>query len=150
MRWAPVAVAALAVAGTVTGLGYAAASADDGPGAAPLGPGPATVELTIRNSRFQPAQLEVWEGTQVRFVVRNEDPIGHELVVGDEELHRRHEGGTEAAHPPVPGEVSLPPLRTGATVVQLDDPGTVRMVCHLPRHEDYGMVGAIEVRERPG
>jgi FtsP/CotA-like multicopper oxidase with cupredoxin domain len=25
----------------------------------------------------------------------------------------------------------------------------VRMVCHLPRHEDYGMAGVVEVVARP-
>ena len=81
----------------------------------------------------------------MRFVVHNTDPIGHELVVGPEALHLRHAEGTEAAHPPVPGEVSLGPLQTGATVYEVDDPDDVRMVCHLPRHEQYGMTGVIEV-----
>ncbi len=28
---------------------------------------------------------------------------------------------------------------------EFDDPGTTRMVCHLPRHEQYGMTGTVQV-----
>lgn len=148
MRAAGLVVAALVVGAAVTGGGYAVVAAEDDATAATLGPGTVTVEVTIEDSRFHPDRIRVHEGTQVRFVVRNTDPIGHELVVGPEELHLRHEQGTEAAHPPVPGEVSLGPLETGATVYEAgraDGDGPTRMVCHLPRHEQYGMVGTIEV-----
>ncbi len=53
-------------------------------------------------------------GTVVRFVVTNDDPILHELIVGDDAVHARHATGTEAAHPPVSGEVSVRPGDTGA------------------------------------
>jgi uncharacterized cupredoxin-like copper-binding protein len=137
-------VAALVVGGAVTGGGYAVVAADED-AEPPLGPGTETVTITIEDSRFHPDRIRVHEGTQVRFVVRNTDPIGHELVVGPESVHLRHEEGTEPAHPPVPGEVSLGPRQTGATVYDFDDPGTLRIVCHLPRHERYGMVGVVEV-----
>lgn len=148
MSWIGTTVAALVVGAAVAGGGYAAASADAAPSGEVRGPGTTTVTISIRDSRFTPDRIEVWEGTQVRFVVRNEDPIGHELVVGPESVHLRHARGTEAAHPPVPGEVSLGPGQTGATVFELDDAGTLRMVCHLPRHERYGMTGEVVVRPR--
>lgn len=148
MSWIGTTVAALVVGAAVTGGGYAAASADRGDLGAVRGPGTTTVTVTVRDSRFTPDRIEVWAGTQVRFVVRNEDPIGHELVVGPESVHLRHAGGTESAHPPVPGEVSLGPGQTGATVYGFEAPGTLRMVCHLPRHERYGMTGEVVVRGR--
>ncbi|HEX9970032.1 MAG TPA: hypothetical protein VGB03_07825, partial [Acidimicrobiales bacterium] len=40
-----------------------------------------TVELTARRSRFTPEVVTVRAGTAVRVVVRNEDPIDHELIV---------------------------------------------------------------------
>lgn len=143
-------LAALVVGGAVAGAGYASAAVAEDSGRDVRGPGTTTVALTIRDSRFHPARLRVWEGTQVRFVVRNEDPIAHELVVGPESVHTRHQAGTEAAHPPIPGELSLGPGQTGATVYDFTRADTLRTVCHLPRHEDYGMVGAIEVVARPG
>ena len=142
-------VAGLLVGAAVTAGGYAAASGDDASAGPVRGPGTADVVVTIRDSRFTPDRIRVWEGTQVRFEVRNTDPIGHELVVGPEALHERHRGGSEASHPPVPGEVSLGPGQTGATVYDAERPGPVEIVCHLPGHEAYGMVGTVEVVARP-
>jgi uncharacterized cupredoxin-like copper-binding protein len=145
VRFAGTAVAALLVGGVVTAGSYAVVAADEGAAGPILGPGTETVTITITDSRFTPERIRVHEGTQVRFVVRNTDPIGHELVVGPESVHLRHESGTEAAHPPVPGEVSLGPGQTGATVYDFDGPDDLRIVCHLPRHETYGMVGLVQV-----
>ena len=145
MRGVGLLVAAVLVGGAVTGGAYVVAAED--PGGPIRGPGTTTVTITIEDSRFHPDRIRVYDGTQVRFVVRNEDPIGHELVVGPESVHLRHERGTEEAHPPVPGEVSLGPGQTGATVYDFDVAEPTRIVCHLPRHEDFGMVGLVEVVE---
>lgn len=148
MRLLGTLLAGLLAGGAVTASGYAVAAAEDG--ADPVsGPGTVTITLTIRDSRFSPEHVRVWAGTQVRFMVRNRDPIGHELVVGPESVHLRHARGSEAAHPPVPGEVSVGPGQTGATVYEFEDPGDLRFVCHLPRHEDFGMAGVVEVLPRP-
>jgi uncharacterized cupredoxin-like copper-binding protein len=45
----------------------------------------------------------------------------------------------------VPGEVSLGPGQTGATVYDFDGSRDLRIVCHLPRHEAYGMEGLADV-----
>ena len=139
--------AALVAAAAVgaTGAGYAVAAVDrDGPD--PIGPGLVTLEVRMEHSRFSlPADLTVQQGTLVEFVVANEDPINHELVVGDDEVHARHEQGTEAFHPPVPGEVSVGPGERGVTTYLFDEPGTVRYVCHLPGHAAYGMEGELRV-----
>ena len=110
-----------------------------------LGPGTVTVELEFQHSRFRPARLEVVEGTTVRFVVHNTDPIDHEFIVGDAAVHRRHELGTEPYHPPKPGEVSVAAGTTAETTYDFHEPGTVVMACHLPGHFAFGMRGEIEV-----
>lgn len=150
MRGLGAVVTGLVVGAAVTAGGYAVNAADQETTAGTRGPGTVTVTLDIRDSHFTPDRIAVWEGSQVRLVVRNHDPINHELVVGDEAIHQRHRGGTEAAHPPVPGEVSVGPGQTGATVIDVDHPGAMRMVCHLPRHEAFGMVGELLIRPRPG
>ena len=81
----------------------------------------------------------------MRFVVRNHDPIRHELIVGPPEVHARHAAGHEAVHPPVPGEVSVEPDATAETVYEFDQVGTVIFACHLPGHDEYGMNGQVEV-----
>ena len=110
------------------------------------GDGERTVTLTARWSRFEPARLVVPAGTTVRFVVRNEDPIAHELIVGDQAVQDRHEKGTEAHHGARPGEVSAPPGETVETTYRFDRRGTVLFGCHLPGHWAYGMRGTITVR----
>ena len=86
------------------------------------------------------------EGTLVRFVIRNDDPIRHEFVLGPPEVHARHAAGTEALHPPVPGEVSLDPGETAETIYVFDAPGHLEYMCHLPGHAQYGMRGTVHVQ----
>ncbi len=114
-----------------------------------LGPGRVRVELDIDYSAYSTAAIEVYEGTLVEFVVRNHDPINHELVVGGPEVHARHRIGNEAAHPPIPGELSLAPDAVGLTIFRFDEPGVVEFACHLQGHYDYGMRGMIEVLPIP-
>ena len=81
----------------------------------------------------------------MRFVVSNDDPINHELIVGPQSIHDRHRNGTEAEHPPRPGEISVGPDEQGVTRYTFDTPGTIEIACHLPGHYDYGMRGEVEV-----
>jgi len=127
----------------VASAGYAVAPS--GSEAEALGPGVVQVEVGIENSRFDFGPLRVQEGTLVEFVVTNDDPIDHELVVGDEEVHARHLIGTERRHPPVPGEVSVAPGDRALTFYEFTEPGTIVYACHLPGHLAYGMQGTIEV-----
>ena len=110
-----------------------------------LGPGDVTVKLTIHHSRFSPDRLRVAPGTTVHFVVDNQDPIDHELIVGDAEVHRRHEAGTEPVHPPRPGEVSVAALTTASTTFVFGDPGSVLTRAACPGHFRYGMSGTVDV-----
>lgn len=133
------------VAAATTGGGLLAAYDDRPPPAKALGPEPVTVVVDIEHSRFEPSYLRVEAGTEVRFVVANGDPINHELIVGPESVHDRHANGSEASHPPKPGEISIGPDGQGVTSYVFDDVGTVEMACHLPGHYDFGMRGEIEV-----
>ena len=146
MRWARlwVRLRALVVAATVAAAGYgadAAAGSDDGA----RGPGVVRVPVRIEHSRFSFDELTVRAGTIVELVVANDDPIDHELVVGDDDVHARHAAGTERVHPPVPGEVSVGAGEVGFTYYAFDEPGTYEVICHLPRHAEYGMVAMIRV-----
>ena len=138
-------VVAVAVAGGIAG--YALDRDSPPAGADALGPGEVTVELGIEHSRFSFDRLQVRPGTTVRFQVRNTDPIAHELIIGDDGVHHRHATGTDAIHPPVPGEVSVGPHESGLTTYTFDQPGTVVFACHLPGHLDYGMKGIVVVTD---
>ena len=137
----------IAVATTIaiTLAGYARVDTAHADSDVALGPGLVTVDVGIRYSRFSFSTLRVHPGTLVRFVVHNDDPIHHEFIVGDASVHLRHERGTEAVHPPVPGEVSVSPDDVGETFYRFDAPGRYLFACHLPGHFAYGMHGYVIV-----
>jgi uncharacterized cupredoxin-like copper-binding protein len=123
-----------------------------GPGAAPAragsesgGGGERLVVVTVHYSRFSTDTLRLAPGTTVRFIIRNQDPIGHELIVGDGAVQLRHERGTEAHHEARPGEVSVAPGAEVETTYTFGAPGRLMFGCHLPGHWAYGMHGTIEV-----
>ncbi len=137
---------ALVVAAVVAAAGYGVVAARaEKPELPVLGPGTVTVALDVEHTLFSAERLRVVEGTRVRFVVVNGDPINHELIVGPPDVHARHAQGTEAEHPSVPGEVSVRAGSTGITTFRFDQPGTFEFACHLPGHYEYGMRGTVEV-----
>ncbi len=107
-------------------------------------PSARTVVITIHHSAFEPVELDVRPGETIRFVIRNTDPIDHEFIVGDREVQDVHERGTEASHPPRPGEVTVPAgqiVRTSFTFGEDD----LLFGCHIPGHWAYGMRGIVLV-----
>lgn len=129
----------LAVA--LVGLAAASAPAAAGPEAVP---GRRTVEIRIEYSRFAISQLDVRPGETIRFVVRNTDPIPHEFIVGDQAVQDAHERGTEAYHPPRPGEVTVLAGQTMTTTFTFGEQDLL-FGCHLPGHWAYGMRGVVNV-----
>lgn len=103
------------------------------------------VTIRIRYSAFDPTEISVPAGVPVTFTLVNEDPIDHEWLIGDDEFHDAHRTGTHAVHGAVPTEVTIPALGTARTTITFDRPGTYAYICHLPRHEAYGMVGLLTV-----
>jgi uncharacterized cupredoxin-like copper-binding protein len=84
-------------------------------------------------------------GSPVTLSLANEDPIEHEWTIGVEASHARHRTGPEPYHDEIPTDVTLRPFETRTTVVVFDQPGDYKYICHLPGHEEYGMVGTIRV-----
>ncbi len=116
------------------------------------GPEPPTVTsatIGIHFSKFVAGEIVVKAGTPVTFTLANQDPIEHEWIVGDKATHERHRTGTEPYHDQIPTEVTLRAFETRTTVVVFDKPGEYKYVCHLPGHEEYGMVGTIRVVADP-
>src|SRR3954447_27005464 len=104
-----------------------------------------TVTIGIHYSHFTPVAISVPAGVPITFVLRNDDPIDHEWIVGDEATHTRHRLGTEQQHGDRPTEQSIAALSSVRTTVTFATPGTYRYICHLPGHEAYGMVGVVTV-----
>ena len=104
------------------------------------------MQIDIHYSRYEPARVSVPVGVPVRFVLRNHDPIDHEWIVGDAVVHALHRTGTEVHHGARPTEVSIAALQATETIVTFPAPGTLQFICHLPGHEQYGMVGTLDIR----
>lgn len=115
-------------------------------GCAPATGSERTVRLVIEHSAFHPQRLEFERGETVRFVVVNDDPIDHELIIGDEAVQEAHEKGTEKHHGTKDGEVSVGAGGSAETTYTFDEQGTLIFGCHLPGHYDYGMRGEIRVQ----
>ncbi len=101
--------------------------------------------IRIEHSRFAPGAFEVAAGETVTFTVVNDDPIDHEVIIGDEAVQRLHESGDEQHHGEEPGEISVAALSTAETTVTFGAPGRVFFGCHLPGHYAYGMKGVITI-----
>jgi uncharacterized cupredoxin-like copper-binding protein len=132
-RWLPIVTGIVAAGAIGSAVAFAAVRADD------------PVEIRIRLSTFAPAEIHAQPGLPIEIVVRNDDPIDHEWIVGDEGLHERHRAGTEPVHDARPTEVTVPAGEVRRTTVTFAEPGTYRFICHLPGHEAYGMVGTLIV-----
>ena len=129
------AAAALLTALALSGCAPAAAAA------------PREVTIAFRYSQFSPRALTVPAGVPLLITLRNDDPIGHEWIVGTPEVHAAHRVGTEPVHEDRATEVSVPPFSSRTTTVVLEA-GTYEFICHLPGHEAYGMRGTLTVRAR--
>jgi uncharacterized cupredoxin-like copper-binding protein len=138
-------LAAILAAALLAGAGSAVASGwldDQGAGTPP----PRTVTIRIHFSRFDQDVVDVAPGQTIRFVVVNTDPIDHEFIVGDRGIQLAHERGTEAHHPPRPGEISVPAGETVETTMTVAASGEPLLFgCHLPGHYAFGMRGEIRV-----
>ncbi len=111
------------------------------------GPRPATsIEIVIHYSHFEPSAFTVPVGVPVTITLRNDDPIDHEWIVGDDAVQAVHRTGTELLHPSRPTEMVIPAGLTRVTTVTFEQTGALRYICHLPGHEAYGMVGIVTIR----
>lgn len=130
------ALAALFVTGLVAVVAASAAGAGN----------PTRIEIRVHYSQFGPTAITVPAGRPVTFVIRNDDPIDHEWIVGDDAVQQRHRTGTEEHHDSRPTEISIPALSTRETTITFAQPVVWRYICHLPGHEAYGMVGTLVTR----
>lgn len=114
-------------------------------GCAPTQPPSDQVTISFRFSHFEPSGVRVPLGVPITVTLVNDDPIGHEWIVGPPDVHAVHRVGTEPEHEGRPNEVSVPPYATRTTTVIFDQPGAYAFICHLPGHEAYGMTGTLTV-----
>ena len=100
--------------------------------------------------RFRPAELTVKRGETVRFRVKNNGKVMHEMVLGTmadlkehAEMMKKHPGMEHEE----PHMVHVAPGKSGAMVWQFTNPGEFYFGCLVPGHFDAGMVGKVKVTE---
>jgi len=119
---------------------------------------PRNVTRTVRISgsdtmRFSPAELTARQGETIRFVVRNDGKVMHELVLGTlEELQQHAEWMRRFPNMEheEPYMVHLAPGQSGEVIWQFTEPGEFHFGCLVPGHFEAGMKGRIRVVANPG
>ena len=125
------------------GLGAALLTLVAGSACAP--PLPTALTIRFHYSHFEPDLVRVRAGVPVTITLRNDDPIDHEWIVGPPALHEAHRHGTETVHESRPTEVSVPALSSRVTRITFSQAGHLASICHLPGHEEYGMLGSLHI-----
>ena len=109
-----------------------------------------TVQVSMNdNMRFTPATIAVKRGETVRFEVKNEGKLRHELVLGTEKEFKAHAEEMKKmpgmAHEE-PNAVSVEPGKTGTLVWEFTRAGTFDFACLEPGHFEAGMKGKLGVK----
>jgi uncharacterized cupredoxin-like copper-binding protein len=98
---------------------------------------------------FIPDRIEVKKGEQVRFMLRNNGEIDHEIVLATLEENLKH--AVEMAENPDmehddPNARRLAPKKAGDMVWKFTKSGKFDFSCLMPGHREAGMTGTIIVK----
>ena len=109
-----------------------------------------TVRVTMDDTmRFSPDQLTFNAGETVRFAVRNDGKIRHEMVIGSVAEIIEHADmmrGNPTMQHIESNMITLAPGEYGDVVWQFDRPGSFDFACLVSGHLEAGMTGKIVVR----
>ena len=112
------------------------------------------VKRTIRvrmldTMRFSPDKVEVRQGETVRFVLRNEGKLLHEMVIGTKKVLDDH-AAMMMKFPNMehdePYMAHIPPGKTGQIIWTFNRTGEFDFACLIPGHFEAGMTGKIVVK----
>jgi uncharacterized cupredoxin-like copper-binding protein len=98
--------------------------------------------------RFSPSRVQVKQGETVRFVIRNQGGLLHEMVLGTPEELASH-AAMMKQHPDMQhDEASMSHVAAGTRgelVWNFNRAGSFRFACLVPGHFEAGMTGTIVV-----
>ncbi len=109
-----------------------------------------TVHINMSDRmRYTPDSMQVKAGETVKFIVKNEGKIKHELVLGraqdlkaHAELMKKHPGMEHDE----PYMAHVAPGKTETIVWQFTKAGEFKFGCLIPGHFEAGMIGNIAVK----
>jgi uncharacterized cupredoxin-like copper-binding protein len=107
------------------------------------------VEISMDDSmRFTPGVVNVKAGETIRFFIKNNGKLSHEMVIGSMEELKEHAAmmrnmpGMKHAEPNM---ITLAAGQRGGIVWQFDKAGAVDFACLVPGHMEAGMTGKVMV-----
>lgn len=154
----------LAVSLVILGADLAARPVESPPIGNPgVAASPRVVTIIMRDYGFDPTPLYLYPNETVQLNVVNAGVVDHELVLGDTQVQAAWASADAAATPPAPFTTAPPasaPADTGglrvllasgvSTSVEYTVPegGDLLLICHLPGHQERGMIGQVVRLER--
>ena len=108
-----------------------------------------TIEIKMGdNMRFSPERIEVKQGDVVKFVMKNNGKLMHELVIGTKKVLEEH-AALMVKFPNMehdePYMAHIKPGATGQMIWNFNRPGEFDFACLISGHYQAGMVGKITV-----
>ncbi len=98
---------------------------------------------------FIPDRIEVRRGEQIKFALRNNGELDHEIVVATLEDNLKHaiemQKNPDMEHDD-PNAKRLSPKKTGEIVWAFTKPGEFDFSCLIPGHREAGMTGKVIVK----
>lgn len=98
---------------------------------------------------FEPAQISVRKGEQIRFVLENDGTENHEFMLATVAENRKH-GELMKKFPKMehddPNAKRLMPFTNGELLWKFTKAGTFEYACLIPGHLEAGMHGTITVK----
>lgn len=109
-----------------------------------------TVEITMNDTmRYIPSRIAVKKGETIRFALKNEGKLKHEIVLGTIKELKEHaammQKMPEMEHADA-NMVSVEPGKTGELVWQFTKSGKFDFACLQPGHYEAGMKGKIAIK----
>ncbi|MPZ31323.1 MAG: copper resistance protein [Rhodospirillales bacterium] len=111
------------------------------------------VQIVMRESDgkmlFQPDRIEVKKGEQIRFMLRNNGELDHEIVLATLEDNLKHaeemRKNPDMEHDD-PNAKRLGPKKTGEILWRFTKAGEFDFSCLIPGHRESGMFGTVVVK----
>lgn len=129
-----------------------------------------TIEITMKDNFYEPAQIAVKAGETIRFKVTNKGDFLHEFNLGTAPMHAAHQkemmmmmengmlevdrinhekmkmdhGGGKGMSHDDPNSILVEPGKSGEVIWKFTKEIKMEFACNLPGHYESGMVGPIK------
>jgi uncharacterized cupredoxin-like copper-binding protein len=112
------------------------------------------IEITMRDSRFDPSNVTVERDETVTFRFVNRGSLEHEALIGSSKEQRAHEramnddedASDHGGHAGDEHLVTVKPGKSATLEHRFTETGTTLIGCHVPGHYDAGMKLKVTVK----